>query len=650
MKPGNTPYPSLAVRIGIDSGIHRLVAPPSPNGVAPTGILEFLLGAATAGGAPERAARITALALQAGTAPTYAQPSVWGGVSDGCILGNAGGYYLAGNTTDGAITTQDIWIKIKSHVVASVVLAAKRTTGVGYVVGFDATPALYCTIQDATGAVTVTSAALTAGTFVSADLAINRDDATMGGRWFINDAASGTLVDCTARVLTIDAAVALALLANSAGSSPMSTWLHFVGVYWHADWFRAGATGAADVLAEHKSQRAMVYGTRPSISIAAATGLAAGGNAGVVYQERVVSGSPSLTYMGIGAPRFVQRLDSTGRSFTGARVEPGETTLLAGNNLGAWIKSANVTRTVNTTDTPAPDGTYTATKLVGLGMGSTEYLYSQLGGQVANTRFEYGCWLKRISASGNFQVRETTTAYGYTDVNLATIGAGWVRVGKGYVGTHAGNAKVTAGGAAGISLTSSDAGTVDVYVWNPNIAYQTDPLGSDILGAAVRAADTPHRYSGAAHFGAASGSLFCRFLSRVFTPAANRHLLAMYLTGSAATDFLTVALEAASGHLIVTSAASGGSAGSIELATNFCNDLIHELVVTWEKNRLVAWVDGVQSSVDTACDFAAMDILDIGSDNAAALQAGLSLVGNVQIVPYAVPGPIPCPGGFVYST
>jgi hypothetical protein len=144
--------------------------------------------------------------------------------------------------------------------------------------------------------------------------------------------------------------------------------------------------------------------------------------------------------------------------------------------------------------------------------------------------------------------------------------------------------------------------------------------------------------------------LFCRFLSRAFTPTANHHLFAIYLAGSAAADFLTVALESGSGHLLVTSAATGGNAGAIELATNFCDDLIHDLAVSWDKNKLAAWVDGVQSSVDTSCDFASMNTLDIGSDNAASLQAGLILVGEVQAIPFAVPGAIPRPSGFLYGT
>lgn len=266
---GNRRRPSLCTRLGLDSGAHRLLAqPPQPNGVAATTMREFLGSEVAAGGAPEAAARMTALTKQAGT-PTYGVAAPFLGARDGFVLGDGTAWYADGTgTTEGNVGTSDLWMRYAGFVVASKNIAAKRNAGVGWQLAFNATPALVLTIQDATGSVAVTSGTLVAGTLILADALINRDEAsTNGGQIYVSRAASGSGVDCSGRALTLDAAVALALLGDSAGATPLSTWLAFFGLYSGASWLRAGANGQADALEEHKKGHAALFSSRPAFSV-----------------------------------------------------------------------------------------------------------------------------------------------------------------------------------------------------------------------------------------------------------------------------------------------------------------------------------------------------------------------------------------------
>jgi len=655
-----TPYPSLAGRGAIDSGVRRLwEAPPSPNAVSPTTLLEFNGGSAAAGGLPERAARITALALQAGTAPTYSQPSPLLGAVDGSVLGNGGGYYLAGNNDDGNVSTLDLWLRVHEQVVASKVLFAKRTTGVGYVVGFDATPALYCTIQDASGSVTVTSAALVANTWVFAELPINRDDATMGGQWLISGAVSGALVDCSARALTLDAAVALAILADSAGANRFTSHLALVGIYARANWFRAGANGSADVLAEHKVQHAKLFGTRPLISIASATSLAAGGTTSPAYQERIVSSAQRLFYMGAGAPRFVERADSAGRVCRGVLVEAGARTSVG------WSEAMPQHWSAPQGSVSPDDGPLPAVKVMRLTFtAGTQEVFDQAGiatsETLANKTTVVGLWMKRMAGATSIYVANTDcTAWATSWQQSVTLTDSWAfyHVRGSFHATATGStANIVIGTMAHFGQGNKDAITLDVCAPTLQIPGSVVDYPAYYIptttAAVTRAADTPHRISGAAHFGLLQGALYFRFLSPTFTPARSHYLWTAYKAGSAATDYISCYIDT-SGRVNLASAATAGSAGAVQLAGNCCDNAIRDCCVSWSKNQLRLWVRAtggwVEATKDAAFDVpAGLDTLDFGADNAAANQAGPILPGcEYQLVPFAVLDPRPAPGGFI---
>jgi hypothetical protein len=126
-------------------------------------------------------------------------------------------------------------------------------------------------------------------------------------------------------------------------------------------------------------------------------------------------------------------------------------------------------------------------------------------------------------------------------------------------------------------------------------------------------------------------------------------LFTAYRAAAPTEDYLSAWIDTSGRvNLASVSANGAGSAGSVQLAGDKANNVIHEAVVSWEKNALRLWVDGVAATPDSAFDSpVGMDTLDLGADVAAANQLGPGIIADYQVVPYAVLAPIPAPSGFL---
>lgn len=652
------PMPSLAGRGGMDSGVDRLLAcPPSPNAVAPVGVLEFLGVDADATNWDEAAARAAAFSIYVST-PTFGQQTPWLGPREGAVLGDGAAFYSSLVDTVGNVATSDIWVRVVARVVASKLLGGKKNgAGVGYIVGFDATPALYITITDASGSVTVTSGALVAGTWILGDAVINRDEAGANGGVVYVDQAAGAGVDCSGTAATLDSASFLSLLADYAGNTPAADMVAFLGFYWKADWLRAGATGQADALEQHKRGCAALRGQRPLISWAGSTRPTAGGTTSPAYQEKVVSSRPRLSRQAGRAHRFSQVLDSGGRAFVGMLIEAEATNAQTNSRaISSWAAGGAPTVTGGQSDIEGGAGASLVGDVTGSGGNS---IYDSGVPDAAGGAYLPSFWFKRSSTSGVLSRVDANggAPNGHLTIDLSqTALDNWTLIHPAspyvtLVVPFSSNASLT-GGAWFYRESGGDplAFFLDHVQTEFGAAFATSRIVTAAAGV-TRAADSPLRVFGAAHFGYASqGSLFFRFLAPSFTPARSHYLWTAYVAGSAATDYIACYLDS-SGHFNVGMAASGGAAGAISRDTNYCDNVIHDCVVSWSKNNLRAWVDGLPTSVDTSCDVpSALDTLDWGVDNAAGNPSACVLPGcEYQLIDHETPDPLLAPCAFAFK-
>lgn len=654
------PAPSLAVRLGVDSGIQRLIETALViNGAAGSTILQFRGSDAGAGGWAELGGAGT-LALQSGTVPTYgvASPYLRSG-EGGCKL-NGGGYFRATDASLGNRTTEDLVVEVLIQLPPTMSATEvpfdkflnSGSVGVQHYITTSGVYHLY--LRDGATSADVAAAAVALG---GVYLVHAFADASGSCQIYINGAASGSAVAISAVGSTGSATARMCIGANYNATAKFNG-----TVLYSARHIRSSGWLDTHLQATLAANRfALLTASRPLISIAAtpATYPAAGGNVGPAYQSRIVSGADGLFYMGAGAPRFVERLDSAGRTFLGALVEAGATNLcLQSQNLAlTWnnqMCTAPATSVVcpdgiaRTTCTWHEDASVTTTHYSLQTIATTATLVFSLFFKAANRAFVVlGLDSNNKIAYYNLTTGAIGTKSGVQTSGVIACGNGWYRC---WI-----SAEHTSGNEIRIHLASADnvssfTGLNQDSIYGFGAQVETGTYSSSYIPttttAVTRAADAPHRYSGAAHFGAGCGALFFRFLGPSFTPGRSHYLLTAYKAGSASTDYLSLYIDT-SGRLNVASAATGGNAGAVQLAGSLANDLVHDVAVSWEKNRLRLWVDRVEATPDTSCDFCTtMDTLDVGADNAAGNQAGPFLVGDIRLCTRPAMSAIILPSGF----
>lgn len=642
---------NLGYRGGVLSGIDNLPAALTINGITVYPMLRYKGQDATSTlWQPWGYGEV--LSLQAGTAPTYNNGSPLLGPYDDSVKFNAGGYYL-GSTSLGDIGTEDFVLEliVNTNRAESSYFIGKLNVGVSwpgwtiyhgnfYLAGLDAAPNSF----------EFGPTSMLANAWAHLMCFVDRSGK---GQWYCNGLASGSESDASS-VGSMSNSRPFVIGAKDDGTTNRTDRLAYLAMWKRAAWLD---THLQSTIAAQRF--ALLTGSRPLISIASATSLAAGGNVGPAYQQRITSGVSRLHYMGAGSPRFEQRTDAHGRTLTGVLVEAGATLITghpASDGVGSWdIWQATITAdgatapngrvSIRVNDNASNNGHssyFTCAPALNdvivvqciAKAGTKDYIALTTGRYDGETRETRQFFNLSTGALGTYLSSADWTK---SLASMTPMGDGWHRcvlVLTDIVGGSMVVAVEIVNADGGLSYLGDGTGTIYWSGFNLTLGedHPTSPVYT-AAGTVTRAADSPHRISGS-HFGNSEGCLFFRFLSPTFTPTRNHHLWTAYQMGSAATDSLQCWVNT-SGNLVVRSTVGSVTKGQVTYASNLCDNVIHECCIVWRNGYLSVRVDNVWSTPDlTNVVPASMDTLDCGTSDSASSHAGPILVGDFSIYPH----------------
>lgn len=571
------------------------------------------------------------LTLQAGTAPSYNNGSPLLGSLDDSVKFNGGGGYKT--LVDMAIGTEDYVLEFiveTSSILNSSYLWLTGASNIGIDVFNDSAASCLCNRIWPTGGGqgVITTASIGPGQVIHAMLFVDRSGS---GQWYVNGVASGSASNISAHAASLNGGDNVtAPFANSTGATTF-TGRGFLAAMWkQSNWLdtHLQATVAA-------TRFAQLNGTYPQV--AKGTALPTYTRASAAYSEKVESdGTSKLYYVGAGWPRVCSKKDSAGVTRKGYCSETSASNIVLQSQTFAttWVP---VRATVPTTAVVCPDGiTRTTCTLHEDATAANSHHIYQLSVGGSAVRSVYSVFVK--AGARNFahlyanKLNDAHAAFNLTTgactySNAPALSYGSIDCGNGWWRLWvSGNQPDTVNRGMYIYASSDGSGTGtsfdglnqdSFYIFGAQFELGNYPSSyiPTTTAAVTRVADSPDRYSGSANFGVGKGSFQFKFLAPSYTPNASRYLLTCYKAGSSATNYITVYLDT-SGYVNVASAASGGSAGVCQKATNYCDNVIHTITCSWQTNNLRLWVDGLAATPDTTCDFATdMDTVDIGADN-----------------------------------
>jgi hypothetical protein len=353
--------------------------------------------------------------------------------------------------------------------------------------------------------------------------------------------------------------------------------------------------------------------------------------------------------LGAGAPRYNQVLDANGRTFVGSLVEAAsENKCLQSDDLATTWTQGNLT-TISANGALASDGLSTLDGLVASALNNNHYVRQSITLTVANwvmsceVRAGNKNWVGVGIAAG---ADNRYVCFNLNTASWGTIGAGVVNYGVFNYGgglfklwlTFVGSAAalqcdVHSGQADGLATFAGDAATVNTWFGAVQVELGNYPSSRNptTTTALTRAADSTYYTLAAGTLSDSEGALFLQFVAPVFTPGRSHYLASLSAAG-VATNSVTVFLDTNGRVNVATASTAGADTGSVlESSGTRCDNVIHEVLVTWIHNNLKLYVDNVLIGSDTAVDPpAGLTRLQIGADVAAANQAGPVLVDKVQ--------------------
>lgn len=650
-------YPSLAVRLGVDSGVHRLLETPLvANGAEGSSILRFNAADAAPGGWPEVGGAVT-LALASGS-PTYDVASPFLESTEvGVTLNNSP--FVDPGTVVGNLGLLDSAFELAWIVPAArgnVVGKYNNATTLGWF-SDSYNNLLYFRIADGAGhTAAVAAQGFNAGELHYATGFCNHDVASAAGmQMFLGRAASGAGADPSG-VGSADNTKPLSIGVLDGSVIPLTGTILYLALHSRADWF-AGAGDAAEWLAIHKERHALLFGSRPMISWGGGTGPVAAGSTTPAYQRKVTGGVTRLHYIGAGAPRFERVLDADGREFIGALVEPGAINALFPSDPGGWTRSdAGDSFAADAAD---PAGGTSAASWVLSATSGAHALNSAAGGRIASGTACLSVLAKNGPLAKNWICLAPNGGSCWATFNMLTgefgsmAGAAAI---EGLPAEHYGDAWwlfsfvhtaaniapmiYAADGPADLTV-QGDASAVYAYMWGAQLeagAWHSSRIVTATT-AVTRAADSPLRYDltnilthgsqGAIRFSflaPATPQTLGILLSLDDASEANRIEFGIY-----GPDF-----GASSGYVYAISRKAGGTDGDCAPIVNRADNRVHDVMISWCEGIFDLWVDGVLTR-DASCTpplGSVLTRLNLGSSYGSSWQCGPVMVGSdVKISP-----------------
>jgi hypothetical protein len=575
-----------------------------------------------------------------GTDPLLAQPALGNGTTDVSLTGQASNYYIDSGTTVGNIGTNDPKFKVIGKVTGTTsVIAAKRNGAVGWEIGIDASDRMYCTIDDGVGSATIVSAALEIGTFIDADLYLDRSGS---GQWYVDNAASGSPVVISGAALTLDSATSLSILADSGGNSPTDFGLVYFSLTHSAAWFSTHLNAT-----DHATDFYKWSGLYPK----RATGTALPTfytRAGSAYATKWNGSSYDMLNCAAGVPRVDHVLDDSSAAFKGMLIEPAATNLFTYSNdinNAAWVK---VRSTVDTSaGTTTPDSNIDYQGIVASSDASTTHHVSD---SVTTTAVDY-CFSGIFKQGDQPAIKLnnfTTGAFGFFDLTDGTIGTNSGLTDYGSVNLGGDNWLIwivmTCTAAANNfilfpcpSKTSDtftgDDSTVSTYAAFMQIELGTKPSSRIVTtGATVTRPADSLQYNGD-NVTAGQGAFVADVLIDDHVPDDGMYLV--FGANNAGTSYMN-AFAASTTGLVRAQGFEGSTQWNMLGSTDIVDGDTHKVREIWEANNAKLYIDGsLEGTPDTSSiAIGAFDKIDVGQNFSASQQLN-GRIRNIQIWPWA---------------
>jgi hypothetical protein len=629
--------PALSVR-ATSSGFDSITRQIDIAGTVITPSLLFL--GASASGTGWTATVGSNLALEAGTAPSYAQGTPSVGQS---VLFNNGGYYKSAATTLGQVTTEDMILGVCWRTSGSdLTIAAKRNAGVGWSL-HEASSKITLLIQDADGAASVASAALTAGCWHYAEFYIDRSGS---GQCYINGVASGDPVDVSAVEKTLTNSEHFAVGGTSAGGALYTSHVAGLSLYIAAGFLD---THLQTTLAKRRFMQLVdLYATS---AIGERTPTFTRATAAMVDVESATS--VSYYYVSAGWPRIAGRLDSGAVGRTGYLSEVAATNIATkSNDANSWDNRANVTSAADAVASPmqsiAIDSIIESTDAGAEThrVSSPSISYTNGLSYVISFVVKKGArnWLHVSTNAGAITayIDLATPAFGTVSAAVTTkyikaLGDDFLRV------ILVATAGSTASGSCAFFPTTEN-GSV-TYQGNGSTAFylgafqvevnQTGYPTSIILtgdAAVTRNADVlTYDSSNIPSAGdAGQGAMSASVLMPAYTAAVQDKTIACVNDGGAVTDSIDVVVNT-DGGLSARTQADGGTSGDANGSTSIMTNALVTATGRWKKNLVTisrgTTIDATETSADVPDD---LDRVVVGAGAGGAKQL-CGLVSNFKL-------------------
>ena len=627
------------------SGVDNLDTSLTINSVTETPDLRYKLGDANVTNLVAWGYGATLPRVAVATPPTYNSGSPGLGESDDSCDFNASDYYQCGDTTTGNVGTNDIVAKVVFETTGTTsVIAAKRNAGVGWEIGIDASDRLYLTVQDAGGATTVVSAALTSGRWVCGDIYADRSGSA---QIYINKTASGAAVDISSRSGTLDSATALTIGADSGGAGNYDKRVAFFSLYSGAAWLdtHLQATVAA-------TQFAKLCGYYPQIARGTALPTTVE-RTYPAYIDKVESGVRKLYYVDNEWLRQCYRVDSAAADVKGYLPETAAENLFTySEDFSTWTKVVAGDAVVDDTIT-CPDGRVKAGSVAATSTGGNHGIRNIITLTAATYTFSF--YVKPGNKNWAVLYCTTTSNGHYFDIANGIVGSAIGAGSTGYIEGpfYSGDATpfyrcstVFTGSAVGHTLnllvadadndaiiSDGDGSTPNIYFWGAQIElgdYMTSPVRT--AGSALTRLKDNLQFVAGDNIGGedvGKGSIYADILFSSYNNAALKYI-AHISDGGAAADSISAHI-AADDTLNGDTRATAGNDGDATVAGDCSDGTKHAIGITWTSNNVAVSRDGTSGTADTTATMPDdQDVFGVGQDSSAANQS-CGLIQNFRI-------------------